>query len=95
MISFELCGGLKLLEIRSDNLFCCMRLLQGHPKASSHGFRGISKNVCMIRFESFGGSKLDKIGPDNVFCYIRLFQSHPEASSDGFKGVSEGCVCVC
>ena len=83
-----------------DDLFCYIRLLQGHPEASSHGFRGVSegkrrfRDVCMIRFESYGGSKLDEIGPDDVFCYIRLFQGHPEASSDGFRGVSEGSETV-
>ena len=55
--------------------------LQGHPEASSDGFRGVSegsetplcfkrrlRNGCMIRFESYGGSKLDEIGPDDLFC---------------------------
>ena len=100
-------GGSKLDEIGPEELFCYIWLLQGHPKASSDGFRGVSegsetlpffkrrfRNGFMIHLESYGGSKLDEISPDDLFCYIRLLQGHPEASSDGFRGVSEGSETV-
>ena len=43
MIRFELYGGSILDEIAPDDLFCYIRLLQGHPEASSDGFRGVSE----------------------------------------------------
>ena len=107
MIRFESYGGSKLDEIGPDDLFCYIRPLQGHPEASSDGFREVSegsetlpflkrrfRNVCVIRFESYGGSKFDEIGPDDMFCYTRPLQGQPEASSDGFRGVSEGSETV-
>ena len=42
MIHFESNGGSKLDEIGPDDLVCYIRPLQGHPEASSHGFRGVS-----------------------------------------------------
>ena len=43
MIRFESYGGSKLDEIGPDDLFCYTRPLQGHPAASSDGFRGVSE----------------------------------------------------
>ena len=37
---FEFYCGSKLDEIGSNNLFCCIRPVQGYSKASSNGFRG-------------------------------------------------------
>ena len=43
MISFESYGGLKLPEIGPDDQFCYIWPLQGHPEASSVGFRVVSE----------------------------------------------------
>ena len=39
--SSESYGGWKLLQICPDDLFFYIRTLQGHPEASSVGFRGV------------------------------------------------------
>ena len=51
MIRFESYGGSKLDEIGPDNLFCYIRLLQGHPEASSDGFRGVSEGSETVWFQ--------------------------------------------
>ena len=43
MIHFESYGGSKLDEIGPEELFCYIWPLQGHPDASSDGFRGVSE----------------------------------------------------
>ena len=43
IICFELYGGLKLLQIGPDDLFFYIWPLQGHPKPSSNGYRGVSE----------------------------------------------------
>ena len=45
MIRFESYGGSKLDEIGPDDVFCYIRLLQGHPEASSDGFRGFQRGL--------------------------------------------------
>ena len=50
MIRFESYGGSKLDEIGPDELFCYIRPLQGHPEASSDGFRGVSEGSETIPF---------------------------------------------
>ena len=50
MIRFESYGGSKLDEIGPDDLFCYIRLLQGHPEASSDGFRGVSEGSETVPF---------------------------------------------
>ena len=41
MIRFKSYGGWKLPQIGPDDLFFYIRSLQGHPEASSLGFRGV------------------------------------------------------
>ena len=53
MIGFESYGGSKLDEIGPDDLFCYIRLLQGHPEASSDGFRGVSEGSETLLFFFF------------------------------------------
>ena len=43
MIRFEAYGVSKVDEIGPDDLFCYIRLLQGHPEPSCNGFKGVSK----------------------------------------------------
>ena len=105
MIRFESYGGSKLDEIGPDDLFCYIRPLQGHPEASSDGFKGASegsetlpffkrrlRNGCMIRFELYGGSKLEEIGPDDLFCYIsKAIPRRPVMVSEGFQRGLKPC----
>ena len=51
MICFESYGGSKLDEIASDNLFCYIRLLQGHSKASSNTFRKVLEGSETVWFQ--------------------------------------------
>ena len=51
MIRFESYGGSKFDEIAPDDMFCYIRLLQGHPEASSEGFRGVSEGSETVWFQ--------------------------------------------
>ena len=51
MIRFESYGGSKLDEIGPDDLFCYIRLLQGHLEASSDGFSGGAKGSETVWFQ--------------------------------------------
>ena len=52
MIRFESYGDSKLDEIGPDDLFCYIRLLQGHLVASSDGFRGVSEGSETVWFQT-------------------------------------------
>ena len=50
MIRFEAYGVSKVDEIGPDDLFCYIRVLQGHPEASSDGIRGVSEGSETVWF---------------------------------------------
>ena len=73
--------GLKLDEIGPDDVFCYIRLFQGHPRRD--GFRGVSegseilifffwrlRNGRMIRFEAYGISKVWNRSRQPVLLYF-------------------------
>ena len=51
MIRFEAYGVSKVDEIGPDDLFCYIRLLQGHREASSDGIRGVSEASETVWFQ--------------------------------------------
>ena len=75
MICFESYGGSKLDEIGPDDMFCYIRLLQGHPEASSDGFRGVSERFQRVSegFQrGFGGDSKPVVLGFKAFSGFRM-----------------------
>ena len=98
MISFESYGGLKLPEIGPDNLFCYIRLLQGHPEASSDGIRGVSEGSETVWFQRGFSGVWNRVVSDGFQRGLKPcgfsegFQRGLKPC--GFRGVSEGSETV-